>query len=100
MVLETRSALEAGLVGSGHSFAAARLDAQRSTAGWVAEQMGGLSYLEYVRKLASRVESDWDGVVADLEAIRSAVVSRSKSYVNMTADGASPAQILPLQVFQ
>lgn len=95
MVLETRSALEAGLVGSGHSFAAARLDAQRSTAGWVAEQMGGLSYLEYVRKLASRVESDWDGVVADLEAIRSAVVSRSKSYVNMTADGATLEAVSP-----
>eukprot|EP00873_Tetraselmis_striata_P018587 jgi/Tetstr1/438851/TSEL_027360.t1 len=96
MVLETRSGLEAGLIGSGHSYAASRLDAQRSVAGWVSEQMGGLSYLEYVRKLVARVDSDWDGVVADLESIRSAVASRSKSYVNMTADGntlqsASPA---------
>ena len=35
MVLETKSGLEAGIVGSGHSFAASRLDAQRSVAGWV-----------------------------------------------------------------
>lgn len=39
-------------------------------------QMGGLSYLEYVRGLAKRVESDWDGVRGDLLAIRSALLSR------------------------
>lgn len=32
MVLESRSGMEAGIVGSGHSFAGLRLDAQR---GWV-----------------------------------------------------------------
>uniref|UniRef100_A0A061S1H5 Presequence protease 2 n=1 Tax=Tetraselmis sp. GSL018 TaxID=582737 RepID=A0A061S1H5_9CHLO len=95
MVLETRSSLEAGLVGSGHSFAASRLDAQRSIAGWVSEQMGGYSYLEYIRKLVARVESEWDGVVTDLEAIRSAVLSRSKAYVNMTADGSALDRAAP-----
>ena len=49
--------------------------------------MGGYSYLEFIRSLADRVESDWDGVVADLEAIRAAVLSRSKAYINMTGDG-------------
>lgn len=33
MVLETKAGMEAGVVGSGHSFAASRLAAQRSTAG-------------------------------------------------------------------
>jgi hypothetical protein len=62
MVLETKAGLEAGMVGSGHRFAGARLGAQRSQAGWVSEAMGGLSYLEYIRGLAKRVESDWEGV--------------------------------------
>ena len=53
MVLETKSGLEGGVIGGGHSLAAARLDAQRSVAGWVSEQMGGLSYLFYIRDLVS-----------------------------------------------
>ncbi len=62
MVLETKAGLESGIIGSGHRFAGSRLAAQRSTAGWVSEAMGGLSYLEFIRGLAKRVESDWDGV--------------------------------------
>lgn len=72
MVLETKSRLESGIVGSGHSFAATRLDAQRSVAGWINEQTGGLSYLQSIRQLVQRVDSDWDSVQADLEAIRCA----------------------------
>lgn len=41
------------MIGGGHSVAASRLDAQRSVAGWVSEQMGGLSYLFYIRDLVS-----------------------------------------------
>ena len=62
MVLETKAGLESGIIGAGHRVAASRLDAQRSTAGWVSEQMGGLSYLTFIRQLLPRVESDWDSV--------------------------------------
>jgi Zn-dependent M16 (insulinase) family peptidase len=65
----------AGVLGSGHSYAAGRLAAQRSVAGWVDEQMGGLDYYYYVRDLVKRVDEDWAGVVADLEAIRSAIMA-------------------------
>lgn len=86
MVLETKSSLEAGVVGAGHSFGGSRLDAQRSLAGWASEQMGGISYLDYLRGLAQRVEGDWEGVQADLEAIRKALLQRRGVLVNMTAD--------------
>ena len=62
MVLETKASLESGVIGAGHRFATTRLDAQRSTAGWVKEQMGGISYLFFIRKLAQRVDSEWDSV--------------------------------------
>ena len=58
--------------------------------------MGGYSYLEFIRNLADRINSDWDGIVADLEAIRSAVLSRSKAFVNMTGDGAGPGHLVTL----
>eukprot|EP00877_Chromochloris_zofingiensis_P003328 jgi/Chrzof1/12997/Cz07g15220.t1 len=86
MVAETKAGLEAGIIGSGHRFAAGRLSGQRSVAGWVSEQMGGLSYLESIRGLAKRVESDWDGVKADLERIRSLLLQRSGALVNLTGD--------------
>ncbi|KFM23321.1 Presequence protease 2, chloroplastic/mitochondrial [Auxenochlorella protothecoides] len=86
MVLETRSGMEAGIVGSGHSFAGSRLDAQRSAAGWVSEQMGGVEYLQYLRTLAKRVDSDWEGVRRDLETIRSTLLQRDGALVNITGD--------------
>jgi len=89
MVDETKAGLEASIVSRGHSFAATRLAAQRGRAGWISEQMGGLSYLEYIRGLAKRVEGEWDAVRADLLAIRAALLSRPGALVNLTADGAT-----------
>lgn len=62
MALETRARLESGIIGGGHRIAASRLDAQRSTAGYVSEAMSGLSYLDYIRALVPRIDSDWDSV--------------------------------------
>ncbi|KAK9810180.1 hypothetical protein WJX72_006221 [[Myrmecia] bisecta] len=95
MVLETKAGLEAAVVGSGHSVAASRLDAQHSIAGWVSEQMGGLSYLEFIRGLVQRVDSDWESVKADLEAIRQALLQRRGSFINLTGDERTLAAARP-----
>jgi hypothetical protein len=50
--------LPAGIISGGHSYAARRLGAQRSLAGALGELTGGLSYLEFIRGLAKKVESD------------------------------------------
>lgn len=86
MVLETRAGLEAGIVGAGHRFAARRLDAQRSVAGWAQEAMGGLAYLDFIRALAHRVDAEWDAVAADLASVRAALLARRGALVNVTAD--------------
>jgi Zn-dependent M16 (insulinase) family peptidase len=86
MVLETKAGMEARIVGGGHSVAAGRLDAMDSTAGYANELMGGVSYLQYLKQLTLRVEADWAGVKAELEAIRAAVLSRKGALVNVTAD--------------
>eukprot|EP00775_Hariotina_reticulata_P005466 gene5466-5701_t len=86
MVAETKAGLESGIIGSGHRFAGSRLAGQRSVAGWVGETMGGLSYLEYIRSLVKRVEEDWQGVQADLEAIRTHLLQRKGALVNLTGD--------------
>ena len=89
MVLETKAGLEAGVVGSGHSFAASRLDAQRSVAGWASEAMGGVAYLEYIRSLAARLDQPggWEGVQADLESIRGTLLQRKNALVRRQGRG-------------
>lgn len=100
MVAETRAALEAGIVGSGHRFAGARLAAQRSVAGWMGEVMGGYSYLEFIRALEGRVDSDdegkgWPSVARDLAAIRAALLQPKGAVVNLTGDAAALSRARP-----
>lgn len=100
MVAETRAALEAGVVGSGHRFAGARLAAQRSVAGWMGEVMGGYSYLEFIRALEQRVDSDdeqkgWPSVARDLASIRQALLRRQGAVVNLTGDAAALERARP-----
>ena len=85
-VLESKSGMEAAVVGGGHSIASSRLMSQRSIASAAAERMGGLSKLFYLRELITRIDEDWDGVKADLEAIRTALLHNDGLLVNLTAD--------------
>ncbi|KAG0586728.1 hypothetical protein KC19_2G112800 [Ceratodon purpureus] len=85
-VLQSKSRMEGRISGGGHSVAAARLDAKLNSAGWVSEQMGGLSYLEYLRDLEKRVDEDWPSVAESLNEIRNELLSRKGAIVNLTAD--------------
>ncbi|CAH8386704.1 unnamed protein product [Eruca vesicaria subsp. sativa] len=81
------------LRGSGHGVAAARMDAMLNVAGWMSEQMGGLSYLEFLRTLEKKVNEDWEGISSSLEEIRRSLLARNGCIVNMTADGKSLTNI-------
>jgi Zn-dependent M16 (insulinase) family peptidase len=63
-----------------------RLRASLNEADWAAEQMGGVSYLFFLRRLAEQVQSDWPSVLAALNTIRGALVDRSAMMVNVTTD--------------
>lgn len=95
MVLEEKADMEAGLVPSGHRVVNTRLRAIFDEAGWLAEKMGGVSYLFFLRKLAERVDQDWASVQADLEAMRSLLVNRGGMLLNVTLDSASFERIRP-----
>ncbi|CAM6087081.1 unnamed protein product [Calypogeia fissa] len=84
-VSQSKSRMEGFIMGRGHSVAATRLDAKLNLAGWVGEQMGGLSYLEFLRSLEKRVEEDWPSVAQSLEEIRTALLSRKSAIVNLTS---------------
>ncbi|KAL0690625.1 hypothetical protein Bca4012_090304 [Brassica carinata] len=86
-VSQSIARMENRLRGSGHGIAAARMDAMLNVAGWMSEQMGGLSYLEFLHTLAKKVDEDWEGISSALEEIRRSLLARNGCVVNMTADG-------------
>eukprot|EP00252_Welwitschia_mirabilis_P014933 TRINITY_DN33002_c0_g1_i1.p1 TRINITY_DN33002_c0_g1~~TRINITY_DN33002_c0_g1_i1.p1 ORF type:complete len:1080 (+),score=244.90 TRINITY_DN33002_c0_g1_i1:116-3355(+) len=85
-VSQYKARMESCLTGSGHRICACRMDAKLNTAGWGSEQMGGLSYLEFLQNLENRVEVDWPAVSSSLEEIRNSLFSRNGSLINLTAD--------------
>ncbi len=89
IVLEEKAGLEAGLIPGGHGVILRRLRARFTTADWAAEQMGGIAYLFFLRTLIQRLEQDWPGVLADLEAVRAALIQRAGMLCNVTVDQAS-----------
>ncbi|KAI3947676.1 hypothetical protein MKX01_034341 [Papaver californicum] len=86
-VSQSKARMENRLRGSGHGIASARMDAKLNVAGWISEQMGGLSYLEFLKSLEKRVDEDWAGISSSLEEIRRSLLSKKGCLVNMTADG-------------
>ncbi len=95
IILEEKAGLEAGLLPGGHGVVFRRLRAQYTTADWAAEQMGGATYLLFLRELAQRVDTDWPAILADLEAVRQALVGRSTMLVNLTLDQENTSLFLP-----
>ena len=88
MLLEEKAGLEHALVPSGHHFVGLRLRSRFNLADSLQERMGGVENLLYLRELAARVDNDWSGVLADLEALRQAVVRQGATVVNLTMDEA------------
>ncbi len=86
IVLEEKAQAEAALIPSGHRLVNLRLLSRLNRADWMSERINGLEQLFFLRKLAGRVDADWAGVLADLEAAKAAVVDASKAIVNVTLD--------------
>jgi presequence protease len=96
MVLEEKSGFESRLAGMGNGLVNMRLRAQFTEGDWAGEQMGGISYYFYLKDLAKRIDADWPGVEADLEAIRDGLLRRGAMVANVTADAAAIDAFRPL----
>jgi Zn-dependent M16 (insulinase) family peptidase len=95
MVLEDKAAQEARLVPGGHSVVNTRLRANFNEADWATEQIGGVSYLFFLRALAQQIETDWASVQATLEQIRQILLNRATMLLNVTADATAWSHFEP-----
>jgi Zn-dependent M16 (insulinase) family peptidase len=86
IVLEAKARQEQKLVPKGHQMVSLRLSAHFDEADWAAEQMNGISYLFFLRRLVKAVDEDWPGVLSDLEEIRKILLNRDTMLVNVTLD--------------
>jgi Zn-dependent M16 (insulinase) family peptidase len=95
LVLEEKASLESRLVPAGSSYVDRRLRASLYESDWADEQMSGVTYLFFLRKLAEDVETKWDAVLAALEGIRSTLVNRAAMLCNVTAEASHWAPVEP-----
>jgi Zn-dependent M16 (insulinase) family peptidase len=110
MVLEEKAELEASLIPAGNRFVNTRLRAHFDQAGWLSEQIGGISYLFYLRNLAEAVERDWGSILTQLQDLYQVLVHRNTMIGSITLDGKNWTsfqprleeflQSLPSKVFQ
>nr|XP_043634383.1 presequence protease 1, chloroplastic/mitochondrial-like [Erigeron canadensis] len=89
LVSQSKAKLENQLRDAGHVFAATRLNAKLNHAGCIAEQMGGISYLEFLKDLEGRIEESWSEISLSLEEIRETLLSKRGCLVNLTSEGKS-----------
>ncbi len=95
MVLEEKARHEQGVVAAGHQIVGLRLRSRFNEADWATEQMGGVSYLLFLRQLARAVDDDWPSVLAALEDIHRILVNRSTMKFNVTVDDAGWTRLQP-----
>jgi Zn-dependent M16 (insulinase) family peptidase len=95
IVLEEKASFEAGLTGSGHRIVSGRLRSRFTEADWASEQMGGITHLFFLRRLAEQIESDWPNVLKDLRTIRETLLNRNSMLCNVTLDGDGWREVRP-----
>lgn len=95
LLLETKASQEARLAPGGHGLVNTRLRGLFDEAGWVAEQMGGISNLFFLRQLDREIKSDWKGVLAKLESLLDILINRDSMLCNVTVDAVNWEQLKP-----
>jgi Zn-dependent M16 (insulinase) family peptidase len=95
LVLEEKASQQERLVPMGSYFVNMRLRSDFHEAAWAAEQMAGISYFFFLRDLAKRIETDWDGVHAALERIRRTLLHRGTMICNVTVDAGNFRSLKP-----
>lgn len=93
MVLEEKARLEQRLIPGGHQVVGLRLRSRFNEADRLSEDMGGVSYLFFVRALSRAVERNWPSVLAALRDIRELMIRRGNVLLNVTVDETGWKQI-------
>jgi hypothetical protein len=95
LINEERASMEARLVPMGSHFVTLRLRSSLNEAEWASEQMGGITYLRFLRELTIAMKERPGDVTAALEKIRGILVRSDAAVVNVTSDAKDLARVRP-----
>ncbi len=90
ILLQEKAKHEQKIVPGGHLIVNSRIRSHLNESDWAMEKMTGLSYFYFLRGLEKTIDSDWSTIHASLEEIRSILLNRSSTVINITADGNWP----------
>lgn len=93
IVLEEKSGMESGLIPSGHRVVNNRLKSHFSQSSWATEQMSGLDYLFFVRKLADNLDQEWEKIQGVMADIRQKIFNQTNMVVNFTIDSSRQTEM-------
>lgn len=95
ILLDAKSSKEDSLAANGSGLVGARIQACFNEVGWLSEQLGGVTSLFFLRELLDKVDKNWPEVLADLEALRRALITRNGAICNITLDADNWAVVQP-----
>jgi len=87
MALEAKARKEQELIPSGHTMVNRRIRSHFGEADRISEEISGISYLFFLRKLIDDIDQDWSSVLNDLTEIHRLLINRKSMIVNVTLDG-------------
>ena len=96
MVMEEKARMEQKMIPAGHQMVNLRLKSHFSESHRISEQMGGISYLFFLRELSHAVEKDWPGILSTLQEIHTILVNRKTMLANITVDQSGWTLLQPL----
>lgn len=100
IVLEEKARKESSIIPGGSGFVNLHLRASFNEADWANEQIGGISYLNFLRGLVQDIDANWQTVLAKLEQVRQLLINRHAMICNVTVDQKNWGQVMPqLQSF-
>lgn len=96
LVLEEKAKLEQIILFSGSTIINSRLCAHYSEADRVSDDIMGLSYLFFLRRLITEIDHNWQSVLNDLSDIYHILLNRNAMLINVTGDYKSWASCFSL----
>ncbi|TVR00662.1 MAG: peptidase M16 [Desulfovibrionales bacterium] len=86
LLLEEKAGFERMLVPRGHTLVNTRLRSGFTLADWASEQMGGISYLFFLRELSQRIDTDWENVQARMRTVLERLLLPPALVLNVTTE--------------
>lgn len=86
IILQEKAGMESRLIPSGHVVVNSRIKMHYNVSDWSSEEMGGLSYLFFLRRLIKELDEGWDALKATFGRIQRILANRSCMVVNATIE--------------